>query len=1148
MTRRQMRTLTAICLTAFLCGVSFAGKNILIEAESFDDLGGWVVNQQSMDQMGSPYLLAHGLGAPVKDAVTSVTFPAAGKYRVWVRTRDWAAQWAHTLPEITGANVSVLFRSQRTYAQNEAPGRFQLLIDNSPLQVTFGMEGAAWHWQDGGTVEIKGNQAKLAVHDLTGFEGRCDAILFASDADFVPPNDGEELVALRRAALGLPAGPEDAGKFDLVVVGGGMAGTCTAVSAARLGLKVALIQDRPVLGGNNSSDVRVHLNGGINLPPYPRLGDVVKELDSGNQGNARPAAFYNDDKKLRVVQDEPNIRLFLNTHAHQVQKKSNRITAVIARDIRTSKGLCFSAPLFADCTGDGTIGCLAGADFRMGRESRQETGESMAPETPDKMTMGASVQWYSVETDEPSPFPECPWALQFSDESCERTTYGDWDWEAGLNNDQIAEIESIRDLSFRAIYGNWAFLKNRSKDKARYANRKLSWVAHVAGKRESRRLLGDVILTQQDIQKQREFPDAFVTTTWSIDLHYPDPENSKYFPGQEFKTICKTPGIKPYPIPYRCLYSRNVENLFMAGRNISVTHVALGTVRVMRTCGMMGEVVGMAASLCKQHNTTPRGVYESHLAELKMLATRGVGKADLGGSASDSHSDADFQKAMEDGRLANEGYIRCHRFVEGWLKYADPKTGLIPRNLTQSKDIWNAQDSAADNYPFMVLTAALTDRPMFDGRMLDMLRTETKLTSRLDSLADTYSFSKQGFADAEPEIGRLIFGSSEYAKDGLMPLTEWLGPSPWCDRMLRMLDDIWKHAPVATPFGNIPTTSQEVNGEHLQTLSRVYWMTGEKKYLDWAVRLGDYYLLDKHHPTRDETRLRLRDHGCEILSGLCELYATVNFADPAKKRAYEKPLHEMLDRILAVGRNEHGMFYNWVNPQTGEHDAALADTWGYDLNGFYTVYLIDGTESYREATRKAMSNLNEHYRSYPWEGPSADGYADSLESALNLLNREAVPGVADWLDSEMQVMWKIQKPDGIIEGWHGDGNFARTTIMYCLWKTQGVTIQPWRQDVILGAEAAADTLRIAIQADKPWQGKLIFDAPRHKTNMHMPLDWPRINQFPEWWTVQADKNYSVREAGSQSQKTYTGKELNDGIPLDLQPGVARHFYIHTIEK
>jgi hypothetical protein len=1090
--------------------VSGAGERILVEAESFADPGGWVLDQQFMDQMGSPFLLAHGLGTPVRDAVTTVTFPATGKYHVWVRTRDWVGTW-----NAPGA-----------------PGRFRLLLDGTALPTTFGTEGAAWHWQDGGAVEIRNSRVKLALHDLTGFEGRCDAILFAGDETFVPPK-GNELAALRRETLGVPQQPVNAGQFDLVVVGGGMAGTCTAVSAARLGLRVALIQDRPVLGGNNSSEVRVHLNGGINLPPYPALGDLVRELDPGNRGNAQPAAFYNDEKKLQIVNAEFRLSLFLNTHAYQVEKEGSRIIAVVARDVRNAKELRFCAPLFADCTGDGTIGYRAGADYRMGRESREQTGETLAPEKPDKMTMGASAQWYSIETDEPSPFPECPWALGFTEESCERATRGDWEWETGLNQDQIGAFESIRDHALRAIYGNWAFLKDHSKDNARYAYRKLAWVAYVAGKRESRRLLGDVILTQQDIQERHEYPDAFVTTTWSIDLHYPDPENSKYFPGQEFKTICKTPAIRPYAIPYRCLYSRNVDNLFMAGRDVSVTHVALGTVRVMRTGGMMGELVGMAASLCKKHGTMPRGVYESHLTELKGLATRGVGKQACRGQPDAIPRDEELKKALENGRLANEGFVRCQRFVEGWLRHADPKTGLIPRNLNESRDIWNAWDSAADNYPFMVLTAALTDRPMFEGRMLDMLRTEATLTPRLDALPDTYSFSKRGFADAAPDLGRIIFGASEYVKDGLMPLTEWLGASPWCTRMISILDDIWKHAPVETKFGPIPTTSQEVNGEHLQTLSRVYWMTGEKKYLDWALRLGDYYLLDQHHPTRDGSMLRLRDHGCEIVSGLCELYATVHYANPEKKRAYEKPLHEMLDQILEVGRNEHGLFYNTINPQTGAHDAGLADTWGYNLNGFYTVYLIDGTEAYREATRRAMSSLNEHYRSYPWEGPSADGYADSLESALNLLNREPVPGVADWLDSEIRVMWHIQKPDGIIEGWHGDGNFARTTIMYCLWKTQGVTLQPWRDDVILGAVCTAGGVKIALAAAQPWQGRLVFDTPRHKTFLHLPLDWPRINQFPEWFTVQAERSYIVQDQTSNSQTARTGHQLQAGLDITL---------------
>jgi hypothetical protein len=353
---------------------------------------------------------------------------------------------------------------------------------------------------------------------------------------------------------------------------------------------------------------------------------VVSELDSGGHGNAQPAANYDDEKKLGVVRGEKNIRLFLNTRATGVEKNGNRISAVVAKDVLSGKEYRFAAPVFADCTGDGVLGYLAGAHYRYGRESRTETGEPLAPETADRLVMGTSVMWYTEDAGQPVAFPDTPWALAFTDESAQNATRGDWDWEAGQMQDQVADFESIRDLSFRAVYGNWSFQKNRAKDRAKYANLRLAWVAYVGGKRESRRLLGDVILRQQDIQEQREFPDATVTATWSIDLHYPAPRNTKHFPGQEFRSVAQFGKKRPYAIPYRCFYSRNIENLFMAGRNISVTHVALGTVRVMRTTGMMGEVVGMAASLCHKHRIGPRAVYERHLDELRALLRAGVGR------------------------------------------------------------------------------------------------------------------------------------------------------------------------------------------------------------------------------------------------------------------------------------------------------------------------------------------------------------------------------------------------------------------------------------------------------------------------------------------------------------------------------------------
>ena len=511
-----------------------------------------------------------------------------------------------------------------------------------------------------------------------------------------------------------------------------------------------------------------------------------------------------------------------------------------------------------------------------------------------------------------------------------------------------------------------------------------------------------------------------------------------------------------------------------------------------------------------------------------------------GGLCSAADEDA-FNTARRNGRVANEGFRRCVRFVDGWLAQADAKTGLIPRNLTSSKDIWNAKDSAADNYPFMVLTCALCDRERFDGTMRDMLNTETKLTSRIDSLPDTYSFSKEGFASAKPDLNGILFGASEYIKDGLMPLTEWLGPSPWSQRMLGMLDDMWKHAPINTPYGPIVSTNVELNGEMLQVLSRVYWMTGDEKYLDWAQRLGDYYLLGGHHPTRDLANLRLRDHGCEIVSGLCEFYAAVHFARPEKKRLYKKPIHDMLDHILEVGCKEDGMFYNWVEPQTGRHDARIADTWGYTYNGYYTVYLLDGTQSYRQAVLQALRGVTA-YVDYAWEGSSSDGHADSIESALNLYNREPIEETSLWIDGDVQFMWGLQKPDGTIEGWHGDGNFARTTIMYCLWKTQGLTVRPWREDVVFGTARRGETLYVSLEAEEPWSGRLLFDTPRHKTVLHLPIDWPRINQFPEWFTVDGEATYAW-VSKDKPRALYDGRTLARGVSVKLAAGQSMRLMI-----
>jgi hypothetical protein len=232
-----------------------------------------------------------------------------------------------------------------------------------------------------------------------------------------------------------------------------------------------------------------------------------------------------------VVQAEKNLRLFLTTRVVRVETSAGRITAVVGRSILTGREQRFRGALFADCTGDGNVGFLAGADFRVGREARSDTGESLAPLQADQLLMGTSVQWYAVAEKDPVPFPDCPWAVSFTEQTCHPSTRGDWDWETGMNLDQVRDIERIRDHALRVTFGNWAFLKNHSKHKHDFAHQRLAWVAYIGGKRESRRLLGDLVLRQQDIQEHRAFPDACVTATWPIDLHFPHPDNSRYFPG-----------------------------------------------------------------------------------------------------------------------------------------------------------------------------------------------------------------------------------------------------------------------------------------------------------------------------------------------------------------------------------------------------------------------------------------------------------------------------------------------------------------------------------------------------------------------------------------------------------------------------------------
>jgi hypothetical protein len=466
-----------------------------------------------------------------------------------------------------------------------------------------------------------------------------------------------------------------------------------------------------------------------------------------------------------------------------------------------------------------------------------------------------------------------------------------------------------------------------------------------------------------------------------------------------------------------------------------------------------------------------------------------------------------WAQAENDAGQSRKAIQFCRRYIHGWLAHADPVSGLIPRNLT-GDDYWNAKDAAADNYPFMVLTAHITDDPYLKEAVKEILEREQKLANRLDSLPDDFSFATQKFRAEQANPGEIIFGAAEYAKDGLMPISEWLGPSPWLERMKQLVRGIFELGVYDSPAGKIPSYDVEVCGDLLQVASRLYWMTGDEAFRAFAFRLSDHYLL--YSDFLDWERIGLRDHGSEIIGGLSEACVIASEEDPERWSKYRPRVRALLDRILEIGTNPDGLLFNAVNPKTGEVlSRGLADTWGYVYNAYLTIAAIDNEPRYREAAARALANIHK-YEDYDWESGSADGYADSIESALNLLNRIPDESASNWVDRSMERIFSKQRTDGILEGWHGDGNSARTALLWALQKTQGVAASPWRDDLKLGAVRAADgSLQVFLGSDWNWSGALRFDRPRHRAPMYLPLDYPRINQFPEWFTVTPTQKYDV---------------------------------------
>ena len=418
-------------------------------------------------------------------------------------------------------------------------------------------------------------------------------------------------------------------KTDITVIGGGLAGVCAAVAAARLGRTVSLIQNRPVLGGNSSSEVRVWVVGATNhgVNRYARETGIMGEMFVENQyRNPEGNPYFWDLVVLETVRAEPNIQLFLNTDVHEIEASGdadNRsIQSVTGWMMGSEQRIRFESPIYLDCTGDGLVGFLAGAKYRIGRESRHEFNEDWAPEVADDITLGSTILFYTKDAGQVVKYIPPSFAIDITKTTIpERRVIrsGDngcayWWIEWGGELDTVHDNERIRDELWAVIYGIWDYIKNSGKFDA--DNMTLEWVGALPGKREYRRFVGDYVLNQNDIIAQTPFEDRVAFGGWSIDLH---PPQGVYAMESGSKHL-HADGI--YHIPFRSLYSANVSNLLFAGRDISASHVAFGSTRVMATCAVIGEAAGTGAALCVEKAVPPRQLYREHLQELQQIMLR----------------------------------------------------------------------------------------------------------------------------------------------------------------------------------------------------------------------------------------------------------------------------------------------------------------------------------------------------------------------------------------------------------------------------------------------------------------------------------------------------------------------------------------------
>ena len=561
-----------------------------LEAETFSDYGGWEIDTQFVHKMGSAYLITKGVLKPLAPATTAVTIPSSGTWRAWVRTKDW-------LPEFS-------------------PGKFALEVGGRRSRALGVSKKTGWRWEKAGDFALAAGRTSVALVDLAGGFARCDAVLFTTNLGYVPPDGGEGLDSARRRLSGADPTIADGGEYDVVVVGAGPGGLGASIAAARHGMRTLLVHDRPVLGGNNSIEQHTSIGGSGNNHrdgvADSREGGILEEARLLRRSKAcSESAAYR-----MMVDAEPLIVEKSNERVLAAGRKGDRIVSVTATRTLTGGRVRYRGKVFIDGTGDGWLGYFVGASRMYGREAKSDFGEKDAPDKTDTLTMSGCIDDYVYRaTGKEEPFEVPVWA-HILPEGFNRPDVNGiqarWWLEHPGTFDDLDDPERARDELIRIHLDYWGWLRKHPKFGPQARTSRLEEIKIHNGRREGRRFLGDYVLTSTDCREGRRFPDAITCGGWALDLH--DPMGVMNPKGNGWWSVDAT---RIYTIPYRCIYSKDISNLYMAGRNISVTHAALGSTRIMGTIFTLGQAAGTAAAIAVRENLSVREVGAKRIKELQ---------------------------------------------------------------------------------------------------------------------------------------------------------------------------------------------------------------------------------------------------------------------------------------------------------------------------------------------------------------------------------------------------------------------------------------------------------------------------------------------------------------------------------------------------